>query len=387
MQQSNKLKKIFISTPTLTGGSWVVIEDLISLLKDKYKINVVGFGAGRLIDGVEMKFIPYFSFEKINPKLGRNIFYNFLYQFPLQLINLFLFIRTRPNLVLANGFTSIIAILPLAKLFRIPVVVYYGSYLTDWFKNSLVKKAVTFGGNFVDLVFVNSQGSLEDISAVIPVKKISVIEHWTNFEPVHQEERTMLRSKNNLSSNDLVILFVGRFTKEKGIETLLKTIPLCSNISNIYFWIVGDGLLLPQIKQISETDSHTKYLGFVKEREKLKELFTIADLTWTFADETYIAKPGIESLALGTPLLVPETAAITEKYNLGIKIRATLVPSEIGWIVSDSYFDKNAQLIKDLSENTDRVTSMRIACSTYAKEKYSQSNIANGVKVLESYVK
>ena len=150
------MKKIFVSTPTFTGGSWVCVEDLLNQIKDDYKVLVTGFGSPRMLPGIEYKKIPYYSFEKIDPRIGRNIFFNFLFQLPIQLFNLFYFTISRPNLLISNGFTSLILILPIAKLFRVPVVVYYGSYLTEWFKNRYVRKIVKFGCKFVTFVFVNS---------------------------------------------------------------------------------------------------------------------------------------------------------------------------------------------------------------------------------------
>ncbi len=381
-----KKKKILAVSPTLTGGSWVCVEELIKFLIPKYDVLAVGLGEGREVRNAKVIKIPYFLFDKMNPKYGGNIFFNAFYQLPLQIVTIFQIIFYRPNLVLSNGFTPLLLSLPLLKLMRIPVFVYYGSYLDELMKSKIYYYIFKTFDFLTDFVFVNSIGSKEGLSPVINKNKILVIEHWTDMEPYSEEERKYLRKKFNLSENDFVVLYVGRLMKEKGVTKLLKIIRDHKPITGCNFWFVGSGILLDEIKALELERQDTFYKGFFVDRNSLRELYTVADLLWTFADETYVAKPGVESLALGTPLMIPNTAAIMEKFAKNIKVKDDLIPKEVGWVVNDDDSDGVWKLLESIYYEKLVNKDFRSNCTNYAHKNHSIENVKAGVKVIESFV-
>ena len=380
-------RKILAVSPTLTAGSWVCVEEYLKPLAEDYLITTVGLGDGRGIPNTKTLKIPYPLFEKFNPKYGGNIYLNILYQIPLQILTALKVMFWQPKVVVSNGFTPVLASLIFIKLFNIPLVVYYGSFLSEVIKaKPYVLPFFKLLDKFVSCVFVNSTGSLDDVAHFISKDKVKVIEHWTDIAPVNEPERTELREKYAVKKSDYIFLYVGRLVEEKGVLKLLNMLSYLDGIENLQVWFVGNGKMQPEVEEAAQKYSFVHYKGFVTDRTLLREYYSVGDVCWTFADETYVAKPGIESLAVGTALMIPNTAAIIEKFEANEKINPKLIPTTVGWIVNDDDLPFVAKQIDDIVKNrtTDK---MRADCHKYAEEKHSWSNIQSAINIIKNYAK
>jgi len=377
-------QKILVLTPTLTGGSWVCIEDLIAAAVDRFSFRVIGLGPmrGGAPDSVVILRIPYFMFDKLGARLGSNIFFNALYQIPLIFVASFYLLFFRPDVVLSNGFTPILTLAVLARLLGMRVIVYYGSFLKRVIGNRIILGLFRTLNFMVDCVFVNSRGSRDDVASFIDRRKILVVEHWTDFQPFSAAERERLRREVGLDSQ-LLVLYVGKLSEDKPLDYLLNVIEILGNHEHIRFWFVGSGELSPWVKEAARRFSNVSYLGFVGNVRRLMELYTIADVTWSYADETYLARPAIESLAMGTPIMIPDTPAISEKKGR-VRLSEALFPANIGWLVRADNAREIAGLLRDIREGSvsGNLDSVRKACAEYASENYSRKNIEAAIAVI-----
>lgn len=116
------------------------------------------------------------------------------------------------------------------------------------------------------------------------------------------------------------ILYVGRLTKRKGVDILLRAIPIVKkSIPNIMTYIMGDG---PQEKELKElvvelniTDN-VKFLGFVSGKEKYAhyksaDICVVPSLDYDYApivlpEAMMCEKPIIASNVGGIPFLVED---------------------------------------------------------------------------------
>lgn len=101
------------------------------------------------------------------------------------------------------------------------------------------------------------------------------------------------------------VLFFGRFSKEKGIETLVK---VCKELPDIPFYFAGTGPL----EELVEQCSNIKKLGFLRGKELYS---TIAKARFTiFPSECYENCPFavIESQVYGTPVIGTRLGGIPE---------------------------------------------------------------------------
>lgn len=110
-------------------------------------------------------------------------------------------------------------------------------------------------------------------------------------------------STNNLKKD--YVLYFGRLSKEKGIDTLLLA---CKKLHNIKFIIVGDGPLREKVTKLSNVE----FLGF-KSGDELNKLIKEARFS-VYPSEWYENCPlsVIESLNLGTPVIVSDLGGAKE---------------------------------------------------------------------------
>jgi len=382
IQENKNRKRILVSSPTFTGGSWVVVENLINRI-NKNKI-VIGLGKARRIKKSKIINIPYLSYEHISPKIGSNIYGNLLFQIPLNILVLINYLYFRPKLIISNGFTPIILVVPIINIFHTNVLVYYGSYLSRVIKSPINDWLVKKLASRVSYCIVNSSGSMEDASAFFPKDKLIIIPHWTNMKAIKNKDRIILR-KRNRTLDKFIISFVGRLIEDKSFDVFCEIIRQSRGIlKDTIFQIIGTGPMEGIAKKIIQEDTRVKYFGFVNNRNKLKRHYSESDLTFAYADETYLAVPAIESLACGTPLLVSDRPAVKEKVHLS-SIGSNLVNKKIGWIATSKNIKKIIETIKSIQKHNRSNLSMRQNCIKYTEHHFSSENLNQIIKIIDNY--
>jgi glycosyltransferase involved in cell wall biosynthesis len=120
---------------------------------------------------------------------------------------------------------------------------------------------------FFDLIQVMNPDDLEYLkrkgfSNVIYIPYGIDLERFSYFSPKFKD------------SNAFKVLFVGRLTYQKGIDTLVRAINIVNKkiqSNEIMFYIVGSGPLYPLVKQILDKYDNIKYKGYI-ENSQLPEL-------------------------------------------------------------------------------------------------------------------
>lgn len=110
---------------------------------------------------------------------------------------------------------------------------------------------------------------------------------------------------NTSSEKKEYVLYFGRYSKEKGVSTLLS---VCKMLPDISFIFAGKGKLKEEIRKISNIEE----VGFVQ-GEELHELISCALFT-VYPSEWYENCPFsvMESQALGTPVIGADIGGIPE---------------------------------------------------------------------------
>ncbi len=123
------------------------------------------------------------------------------------------------------------------------------------------------------------------------------------------------------------ILYVGRLTKRKGVDILLKAIPMIKDlIPNILLYIIGEGPQDNELKEIVKDlniDNNVKFLGFVSEEEKYSYYKHVDICIIPSIDEPF----GIvllEAMACGKPIVASNVGGIpfvVEDGKTGILVK------------------------------------------------------------------
>lgn len=380
MVKKTNLKKILVVTPSFAGGSWVASEKILDKLSLKSDIFVIGLGN---IFRRNKKFsyfsIPYPRYVSWGAIHSKNPLLALLWTLPLSFCFAILVLYKRPSLVITNGFSSSLLLSPVIKMIGANfIVLYHGNILGFMSKNT--QKMVRFLSNFVDLVIVNSKGSFDDIKVVIPKEKILVNEHFA--------EELFFKdfNKNRKRSGVFKISYVGSLNKEKLFYPLVEISRKLRNNKQFNFTFAGIGELQSEIEALSKENSNISYLGYISNRQKLKKLYEQSDVLWSSADETYLTMPAIEALATGTPIIIPKYPALSQKREMRIKIKKSLVPNNIGWLIDTKDTMNCYRLIRNIQKKG-IPESMKKNCYEYAKKRYTPANLNQTIKKINFYLK
>lgn len=386
MNISKKIR-VLVMTPALSGGSWISLEEPINELVDEFQFVIAGLGSVRHKRGELLLFnMPYFDYAKVGLIISSNPLFILLYEFPLLLLSLLLMILYRPKIIIGNGFATILPVAGLAKLMDCKIICSFRGCL-EYYLSDTVKNIVRTLSNFADKVIVNSDGGKVDVLSTIknPLK-IIVVKHWAHdlFFSLKKGDRSVIRKSMGLSDK-FVVSYVGRIDREKFIPTLIKVIErlsFCEDFNDFHFIFVGIGELADQIKELERKYNNVKYVGYIGDRIRLRKFYAVADLVWSFADSTYIARPAVEALACGTPIMLPDASAVLNKAAQNVRIDHDLMPKGVGWTVNKDDIKGISGLVLEIKRGKGVDDTMRTRCRSYAKSNHSMKNFEIVAEIL-----
>lgn len=205
--------------------------------------------------------------------------------------------------------------------------------------------------------FVGNEIQKED-NPIGPIdsSKISVVYNCidTNLFRHRDVSRKKYIERFGFEENDRIIVYVGRLSKEKGIDQLLNSIEFI-NTPNIKILIVGSliynlNVKDAYLKEIQELASRYKdivfFTGYIDQRT-LPDIYSIAEIAIlpSMWDEP-AGLTMIESLACGTPVITTQSGGIPEYVKGGAVVldRNQNLPSEIAKHVDLLLSDKSIYL-------------------------------------------
>ncbi|MBC8180088.1 glycosyltransferase family 4 protein [candidate division KSB1 bacterium] len=205
----------------------------------------------------------------------------------------------------------------------------------------------------------------------VPEHKIWIIPNGIDTEEysfVSPEMKKRLRERLGIQKNSMMFSFVGRLVVEKDIPFLLKAWALLPPRSNKdCLFIIGDGPQREMLEKLSESLGITASVKFVGELEpsQVKDYVSASDGFLLTSKGEGMSNALIEAMALGTPVIVSENAAvrtIVEHRHTGLRIKTK---SEL----------KNA--ILEIYQNKELVKSMRQAAHRNVVDQFSIQKIAD----------
>jgi len=364
---------ILIITPATTGGSWTFFDGFLRRLDPSIQISVC---SGQKLEKKphKMQFfsLPMPRYDKYGLLINSQIAFVIAYSIPLLLLANLVMLIERPRLIIGNGFGSCYGVLPISRLAKSKMIISHHGYFARYVPESL-NKLIGKLQRFVDLVVVNSATSKKDVETIISKKKLRVIEHWADQQFFQDRNREQLRSDLGMNGK-FVIVFAGRIDREKHVPFILETAMEPSLKNDFLFYFCGTGEMAKQVQENSNIHSNIRYLDYISDRDILANLFTAADLVWAYADESYLARPAVEALACGTPILVSDKPAVIRKAMEGVKVPEELVKG-IGWIIKIQDPSEAAKFLLRLKDTRILDDNLRNNCKVYARQKHDVRNL------------
>ena len=161
--------------------------------------------------------------------------------------------------------------------------------------------------------------TIEDLLKKNGITNTTVVENGIDLKKFNNKIRSM-HVKNWITDGKdyKLVLYVGRISKEKRIDTLLKAANILKN-KRIFFGIVGTGPALEHYKEIAQKYKldKVKFLGFV-ENNDLPKYYNAADIFCipsTFETQGIVS---IEAMACGKPVVGADYMALKELIINGV---------------------------------------------------------------------
>ena len=256
----------------------------------------------------------------------------------------------------------------LLKEYNIPyIITSHGAEFITYNRTDMFDKYGISAVEGCENIIAISKDNIEEIVNKFPIAKDKIVFAKNGYNPQefyvqNLDKKDVLKKLSIDKEFDKIVLFVGRVSKMKGIDVLLKAAELYEK-ENVLTLIVGDGEYRKELDILKEK-LNLKNMVFLgnKVHNELSELYNIADVLVLPSRKEALPLVAIESLACGTP------AIVTDKIGM-----ENVITEDVGLT-----FDMNDY--KMLSEKINMILNKQIIfdknkLAEYAKSNYSQEGL------------
>jgi len=255
------------------------------------------------------------------------------------------------DLVVAHDWLSIIAGISIKKELGIPLVFHVHSNergRTLGNGSAVVSSIENRGGQLADLVITVSYAMQDElIQAGFPAEKIRVCYNGVDPkkyspEQVNQDRINAVRQRYGLSSDDLMVLFIGRLVWIKGVDKLIRAMPhVLQKIPNAKLVIVGLGdmqdYLEGLVRNLHLQDIVKFRFEFIPEEERIAHYAACDVAVYPSLYEPF-GIVTLEAMSMEKPVVVGaagtsgmrEVVSITGEDQCGFHINPN-DPADIAW--------------------------------------------------------
>jgi D-inositol-3-phosphate glycosyltransferase len=259
-------------------------------------------------------------------------------------------------------------------------------YVTMYHTLGAVKNVIGIGEGDPELRIVSERETMHDCQRIIVAtekekqnivryygalpEKIGVVPCGVNMELFKPVDRADARRELGLT-DEKVLLFVGRIDPLKGIDRLLKALPLLPSREGLKLIIIGgDGNSRSEIEKLEKLAVELKirdavrFEGLIK-HGRLPYYYSAADVCIVPSYYESFGLVALEALACGTPVVATDVG----------DMKHIIRPGEAGCVVADNAPEKIAGGIARLLEkpDPDRESVLAVRASV---SRFSWSNIA-----------
>jgi len=322
------------------------------LTRKDVKITVFSSDVDKKGSDDKTKFIKVFTL-KIKPFDVSGFIFAFFLFFKLISVHK----RERIDILQVHDSTAFYGAYLFAKIFRVPITVFVHGWIYNPVRQKAYKKSVTFiyklNARFcargADLIWAVSQEIASGMRSLgAKEEKVKLFLNSIDLEEFKpQEVKPPLKEEK-------IVLFVGRFGKEKGLEYLIRAVPeIVRQIPEAKFNIIGDGVERNYFLNLSEQLGISDKVYFKGEvpNDLLPKYYSGGDiLVIPSLSEGHALVP-LEALACGTPVIGSRIDGIVETVvdnHNGLLIEPK-DSNAIAQAVTNILVDEN--LLKRLSAN------------------------------------
>jgi len=308
-----RLNLLILSSSSHVAGGEINLVSLIQTIdQEKFLCHLAYHPLSRMDEYIqEAKLFPvqWVQYEKKN-----------IVRIVYLLLKLYLIIfKEKIHVIYSNGVFALKYIIPIARLFNIPVLVDIQSYETDvslrW---SGIKHARR--------ILFCSNALMQEVMSHSPWLDPNVcfaIHNAVDLNLFFPRDTSLLRKEIGLKSSLPIVGIVGQLKKIKGQELFLKMAQkmTCNGIMAQYI-IVGDDNVqkdayTKKLKLLSSElhlDGQVRFLGY---RKDIPDIMSLLDLLTVPSLHEPFGRVVVEAMACGTPVVASRVGGIVEIFDNG----------------------------------------------------------------------
>lgn len=271
-----------------------------------------------------------------------------------------------------------------AKIAKVPTIIYsaHGFYFHEGMSKKKYKLFFNIekyiGRYFTDFIFTQSLEDyevaknnkfLKNDSNYVHISNGIDLDKKFNVDNFNEEQNIKLREQYGIKKDDLVVSFIGRLVKEKGIIDLLESYNKL-DLKNVKFVIMGS---LPQGERDVETyELIQKYesnenIIFTGQITNVNEHLFMSDIFCLPSYREGMPRSIIEAMAMKNAVLATNIRGSREE----------VVHGKTGFLFPINSSDDIAKYITELANNTIKLNQMKNEGLTRARALYDENKVVN----------
>ncbi len=190
-----------------------------------------------------------------------------------------------------------------------------------WIENSLKLKIMTYfdfkSYNYADTLIAVSKKDEKRLLRDVPNKNIEYIPNGVRKRIQYKKNQIdMIKKEYGISNDNIVVSYIGRLSPEKRIDLVIESAnQVCKLNDKVIYLISGNGDDLSLMKELIRKynlEDRVKYLGFVKEIDKVQSVTDVILLT---SDTEGTPRALIESILYGSIPVCTNVGGIKDIYD------------------------------------------------------------------------
>lgn len=362
------MKKILFAASTLSHIENFHIPYLKYFKDNDFEVHIMGKGNNKSPIPYVDKVIPI-NFEKNMFSLK-----NFISAFKIsKLIKKEKYSTISTHTILASFFTRLGIMLSLKKH---PLVINtVHGYLFDENSNFIKKVIMILAEKFVrpvtDTILVMNSTDYEIARKYNLYKKnlYSINGMGINaskFPFSTEENKSYLREKYNIPKDDFLLIYVAEFSKRKNQKFLIESLKglISEGYNNVKLLLLGDGVLLDNMKQYSKTlgiEDNIIFKGYIKE---VCNYYQISDICVSSSRIEGLPFNIMEAMSTGLPVIASKIKGHIDLVN----------PGENGFLYEYNNINEFCNHVKVLYNDRNLLNNMKISSHDLSKN-YSLESV------------
>lgn len=229
--------------------------------------------------------------------------------------------EAKVDIVHAHLQKSIIASL-LANISRErPLVIHmHGGVFLKELDYLLFQVLLKYLGNKATIVLANSASTAQKLVNKIKIKseKIRIVYNPIDFESFYPrpDSRKKIRTSLGIQTHEIVLGFVGRLHKMKGVDLLIKAMPMLLQKDRSYCLLVaGDGPELPRLEALVGRLRIADRVRFFRRRDDIPEIMSTFDIGVIPSRHEPFGRVAVELMRTKVPIVTSGVDGLGELVN------------------------------------------------------------------------